>query len=109
MAISTKFSIQTIRFIVNMSYQSMVWLWNTLPFSGLNDVTQKRTHLKLGQYVIFLGTQSNVTQVLAQMRLFFNCILKNILYFGLISKHNNSLSLEHGQGTLISNKQIKKF
>lgn len=40
---------------------------------------------------------------------FFKCTLKNKLFLGLISKHSNSLGLEHGVGTLISNKQIKQF
>lgn len=35
--------------------------------------------------------------------------LKNILFLGLISKHSNSLGVEHSLGTLISNKQIKQF
>lgn len=39
----------------------------------------------------------------------FKCTLKNILFLCLISKHSNSLGLEHGLGTLISNKQIKQF
>lgn len=40
---------------------------------------------------------------------FFKCTLKNKLFLGLISKHSNSLGLEYGVGTLISNKQIKQF